>query len=330
MEVTIPIESSLVLNERINSGFILALILLFATLSISIIYLVRKERRISNMLQKRVDEKTIELQILNNQLQEKVNQKKDELNEKNRILIQQTRLAAMGEMVGSIAHQWRQPLNALSMMLSTLELKSEMGVLTHEFVKKQNDEGIKICNSMSQTINDFRTFFMPDKETSHFGIHDAFISAARIIDAQLQESGIVLNITEVENITIEGFENEFSQVILNILSNAKDAISQNSSSDERSLLFAKTSMDASNIYLEVFDSGGGISSDVLPCIFEPNFTTKHKMQGMGIGLYMAKQIIEKHMGGEIHAINHSFTYQNRNYTGAKFTLSLPKGESLES
>jgi hypothetical protein len=190
MEVTIPIEDSLVNNERINNTILLAFILIFSTLALGILFLIRKERYTNTLLREKVNEKTEQLQILNNRLVEKVEQKKDELTEKNRILIQQTRLAAMGEMVGAIAHQWRQPLNALSLILSTIEFKSEMGTLKPQTITQQTEEGLNICQSMSQTIDDFRNFFMPDKTKSRFGIKETFLSAYSIIDAVYKENQI--------------------------------------------------------------------------------------------------------------------------------------------
>ena len=222
--------------------------------------------------------------------------------EQQMFIIQQSRMASMGEMIGNISHQWRQPLNALGLTLQKISLYQSHGVLDSEKLKVSIDKSMNLINSMSSTINDFRDFFNPNKEKSDFSILDAVDKAYRIVESSFEHSSIEYRLeADDDNLSIKGYENEFSQVMLNLLNNAKDAIVENKIAT--GLVVVNIKKGVNNIDISIYDNAGGISEEVISKIFEPYFTTKEEGKGTGIGLYMSKMIIEDHMNGKLTVKN---------------------------
>ena len=223
--------------------------------------------------------------IYNNQLEALVQEEVEKNEEKQKLLIQQNRLAAMGEMIGSIAHQWRQPLNNISLIVHFI--KDNIKERTFDGFFTRAKEQIEY---MSQTIDDFRDFHKPSKNSEPFDVKEAIKSAISILHVG---QNITINLKGI-HLYIDGYKNEFQQAILNILSNAKDGIGQED---------GVIDVEVSEQKITVHNSGGGVSKEVLAKMFEPYFTTKSDKKGTGIGLYMTKAIIEDSMGGEIYATN---------------------------
>ena len=232
--------------------------------------------------------------------------------EHERMLIQQSRLAAMGEMVGNIAHQWRQPLNALGLLLANLKDAYDFGELDDETMDRSVDTGNRLIQKMSSTIDDFRNFFKPNKEKLAFRLEDAVRDTLELIGPSLRSHAIEVSVEGDSGGPIFGYPNEFSQVLLNVLGNARDAILERHAQPGR--IGIVLGHDERNAWACIRDNGGGIPADVLPRVFEPYFSTKEK--GTGIGLYMSKTIMEEHMGGTIEAANAE--------DGAVFTLRCPR------
>ena len=232
--------------------------------------------------------------------------------EQHEIMCHQSRLAAIGEMIDSIAHQWRQPLNSLGIIVQGLRHISSQEKIDVGFLKEIESEMMQKLNYMSQTIDDFSVFFRISKEKESFNILQSIEDAIRLIDIQLKNYNIVVNITKDESIdmVVLGFANEFRQVMLNMIHNAMMAIVSNNV--EKGKIEVSITRTKKNLKIEVVDNGGGISKDDMPKIFNPYFTTKEK--GSGIGLYMSKVIIENHMNGLLMAENYS--------DGAKFSILL--------
>ena len=283
-----------------------------------------------NKLELRVQERTKELKEVNSKLEEKSKLLK-ELNEgleervkeeikkqqkQEQLLIQQSKLAAMGEMIGNIAHQWRQPLNALSLVLQNINFAYEMGDLDEKFMNKSIEKANLLTNTMSKTIDDFRNFFKPNKQEVEFFLSDAVKNAITLIESTFQHHSINIEIKIEDDVNIKGFPNEFSQVILNILNNAKDAIIENK------IIGGKVSIDVKkekdNAIISIIDNAGGIPNEILEKIFNPYFTTKEEGKGTGIGLYMSKTIVETNMGGKLHVENVK--------SGANFVIIFPLRE----
>jgi signal transduction histidine kinase len=235
--------------------------------------------------------------------------------EKERLLIQQSRSAAMGEMISNIAHQWRQPLSTLGLIVQNILLDYRENQLIQEELEKYVDTALQCVTLMSETIDDFRNFFLPDKAKVFFNLKQAIDESLRLLEATLKNNNIKVLLDGDAGMHTFGHANEFSQVILNLLANAKDALMINKVPHGRIEIELRS---ADNIGIVMIrDNAGGIPEETLEKIFDPYFTTK--IGGTGIGLYMSKTIIEKHMGGSIVCRNTP--------DGAEFTVSIPLGEN---
>ncbi len=259
------------------------------------------------------DRKRVEaaLKQLNSTLELRIREETEKNRQKDHLLIQQSRLAAMGEMVGNIAHQWRQPLNALVLVLANIEDAARCDELTPEYLEELVGNGENLIHKMSTTIDDFRHFFRPQKQPAPFSAATAIKQALSLVEASLANQQIALRLEMVEDIQILGYANEFSQVVLNLVGNAKDAIMAQRKLD--GVVGIRLARDESHAIVVVADNGGGIPAPIMAKIFEPYFSTKEL--GTGIGLYMSKMIIENSMGGSIIAHNMD--------AGAEFTLICP-------
>ncbi len=250
------------------------------------------------------------LRDLNEHLEQRVQEEVARSREKDMLLIQQSRHAVMGEMIGHIAHQWRQPLNALGLVLANIKDAHEHNELDEPALRELMGSGRRLVQKMSDTIDDFRNFFRPGRESRAFNLEDAVEETLGLMGASLAHSGIRVEKRIPAGLCVKGQPNEFSQVLLNLLSNAKDAIQARGASGGSVLLEACT--EGEWVTVRVEDSGGGIPGEILPRVFEPYFTTKEK--GTGVGLYMSRMIVEN-MGGGLSADNGE--------RGAVLTLRLP-------
>lgn len=273
------------------------------------IVLLQNIRLLHARLAKMVDEKTQELQQLNRDLELKVQHEVEQSRQKDEIMFRQSRLASMGEMMGNIAHQWRQPLNAIVLIIQSFQLKRMAGLeLSDEFIDKQVQEGIGLASMMSHTIDDFRNFFKPNKSEEHFSVKETVLYSLKLVREYYAKSGIEIFLNCAQDVRISGYPNEFSQVIMNLFSNAKDAFEERGVAEK--YIEVVITKQAENAVISVIDNGGGISDEVQDRMFEPYFTTKHKSSGTGIGLYMSKQIIEKQMNGSISGTNVDYVFHN--------------------
>lgn len=236
------------------------------------------------------------------------------------LLSQKSKLVAMGEMIANIAHQWRQPLSVITTAASGIKVNKEMGNLNDAFLLDSIDKIHDSANHLSETIEDFRDFFRPEKEKTLFFLHNTIKKSLSLFSSQIKEEGIEV-IESIETIQLEGFERELLQVLINLLNNAKDAIKEQKI--VHGLIFISATTKENTIVIKIKDNANGIKLDIIDRIFEPYFTTKHKAQGTGIGLYMSQEIIARHMGGKISVKNSVYSYQDTKYKGALFTIELP-------
>ena len=211
------------------------------------------------------------------------------------LMQQQAKMAAMGEMIGNIAHQWRQPLNALSALNIGLSMKHKMGQLNDAEMQKFKEKSNDILQNMSATIDDFKNFFQPNKIKSTFSIEEAVERSATFVYDAYRQHKIALFIDLDRKITINSYKNELIQVLLNILNNSKDAIIEKKIDKPYVKIF--TQEDQHEIKFFIQDNAGGVTDEVLERMYEPYFTTKFQSHGTGIGLYMSKMIIEESMEG---------------------------------
>jgi|GEM_PF-551893 len=223
------------------------------------------------------------------------------IREKDRIMMQQGRQAAMGEMIGNIAHQWRQPLNVLALTVQRVQLFHEMGTFTKEFLATSTAEAMKVINHMSQTIDDFRNFFSPDKEKETFTVNETLTSSLSLIDANFADQKILIDVGATDTPAIHGYRNEFSQVLINILMNARDAFMERKVDNPKVTI--RIFSEAGKAVMTIADNAGGIPEGVMAKIFDPYFTTKGPQKGTGVGLFMSKTIIEKNMNGTLSVRN---------------------------
>jgi len=263
---------------------------------------VRRQQNLNRYLAKRIDESVIAL------------------NEQNKQMIEQARLASLGEMMNNIAHQWRQPLTALGLVIQKMKLAYESGMLDGKSMSGSVEKSMRLIDGMSKTIDDFRNFFKPDKKKTEFSLKKAVEDSIAMTESILTHHKIKI-VTELdEKAVVLGYPNEFSQVLLNIINNARDAMIENRTEEPK----IKITVYCENreCVVAVSDNGGGISDVAINKIFEPYFTTKEEGKGTGIGLHMSMMIIKEHMRGslEVKNVQESLTGEK----GAQFIIRLPK------
>ena len=244
-----------------------------------------------------------------------------EKQQKDELFYQQSKMAAMGEMIGNIAHQWRQPLSTISTVSTGTKIQKEMDCLSDEELFIALTSINNSVQYLSKTIDDFRDFFNPsNNKVSEFDVSNSILKTLNLVKAQFvaKDIEIVQNIQECK---IESIENELIQVLINILNNARDALINKE--DQKRLIFINIYLKNDNLHIDIKDNANGIPEDILNRIFEPYFTTKHKSQGTGIGLYMSKEIVEKHLDGKLLVTNVSYEYDGLNYHGACFSIIVP-------
>ena len=231
-----------------------------------------------------------------NELDKRVDEEVAKVKEKEQLLMQQSKLAALGEMLGNIAHQWRHPLTHLSLLIQNMELAYKKNKLDDKYMEKFKKNSMSQINYMSKTIDDFRNFFKEDKEKSEFNVNNSIKEIMFLLEGRIKNNNINIEIIENKEKIIFGFRNEFLQVIMNILNNAIDVL------NEREIKNKKIWITIDD-EIKIEDNAGGIGKDIIDKIFDPYFTTKFQSQGTGIGLYMSKVIITKHFQGDLLAYN---------------------------
>ena len=264
-----------------------------------------------------------ELQELNIDLEKRVAEEIEKRKQQEQILIQQSRLAAMGEMINAIAHNWRQPLNAMGLIIQGIKDTYEFGGLTKNYIDESVEKSMKQLQFMSRTIDVFRNFFRHGRQKSSFDVKLAIGEVLSILSAQLKGNNISYRLTcrahnrtsedfseivQCDEMTITGYKTELEQAIFNILNNAADAIvgrmcGRMPDKDGKGLIDIDVSRESNKVVIRISDNGGGIPEKIIGRIFEPYFSTREEGKGTGIGLYMAKVIIENNMGGRIYAEN---------------------------
>jgi len=258
---------------------------------------VTEKRRHEELL----EEQQKQLEEINSSLESRINETVAELRKKDEILIQESRLNAMGEMISTIAHQWRQPLNNIGLIVQSLRIAFKSNDLTEQELDEDIDDTMKVLQQISETIDDFRNFFSYENEASSLYINELVSRAISFVKPSFVNKGIRIELDEEPNVTVEGYPNEYVQALLNIILNARDALLHRHVAQP--LMSIRVFRENGRSVVTVRDNGGGIPEDVLPKIFDPYFTTKQQGKGTGIGLYMSKMIIEKKMHGGLTVCN---------------------------
>jgi len=304
--------------ETIKEKTILYMLILFILLS-AIFHYFNNKRFIAEIYSK-----NRKMQQLNRELSISIQQNKITQVQKEKqqdILFQQSKMASMGEMIGNIAHQWRQPIAVISMWANNIIADVDMDEIDNNNLRKYANNINTQTKHLSETIDDFRNFFSPNKEKSTFLIKESIDKTMNLLSASFKSHSIEI-VKDIADIEVTTLENELTQAILNIIKNAKDVLIV-LPRDILKLIFINVYQKDDFLNIEIIDNGGGVSENILEKVFEPYFTTKHKSQGTGIGLYMSESIITKHLHGEIDVKNCTYQYQNSTYIGAKFIIKIP-------
>ncbi len=298
-------------------------------------------------MEKKLKEKSEQLIDINRNLEKRVSEEIKKRRRHEQLLIQQSKLAAMGEMIAAIAHQWRQPLTSLGIIIQDIEDAYDYGELDKQLIENTVKESMKQIQFMSNTIDDFRNFFKPTKDKAPFDVLKAIRELISLITDQLRthliEVGISCTCTQMSFdshesdekeycehglMTVSGYPNEFKQVVLNVINNARDAIMESRDrgilkSNDPGRITLNTSFREVDkvIVIYIRDNGPGIPDDIKDRIFEPYYTTKDEGKGTGIGLYMSKMIIENNMDGKF--------YIDRESDETVFVIELKKTEVID-
>ena len=246
----------------------------------------------------------------------------NQLKEQEKLIIQQSRLASMGEMIANIAHQWRQPLSIISTLATGIKLEKELKICEEKYEIESLDIINQNAQYLSKTIDDFRNYFKKSNYTSTIFTNDLFEKTLKLISPRLKDRNVKIVLNN-ENIEIATYENEVVQVYINIINNAIDAFEDFKDLDYDKYIFIETKKIDNNVEIEIKDNAGGIEEEIISKIFEPYFTTKNEKQGTGLGLFMCNEIITKHLKGDIQALSSTFKYEGKEYKGTTFKITLP-------
>jgi signal transduction histidine kinase len=228
----------------------------------------------------------------------------------------------MGEMIGNIAHQWRQPLSSISAIASGAKLRYKNNMISDEELGETFDKIKLHTQHLSNTIDDFKNFLTDTREKEFFNIDEVVEKSISLVEAMCIDNKIKLNVEIIDKeLRLNGNSSELSQVFLNILNNAKDVFVEKKVTNR--VILIRVVKDENNVLVSIKDNAGGISKDIELKIFEPYFTTKHKSQGTGIGLFMSKKIVEQHYNGTLRSTNDEFEIDGVKYYGASFNIKIP-------
>ena len=241
--------------------------------------------------------------------------------EQQKYLIQSEKLASMGEMIGNIAHQWRQPLSIISTYATGMQMQKEYKILTDDMFSKACNSINENAQYLSKTIDDFRNFLEGDSLKRKFNLSDTIESFMNLVKPSIKSYDISVEVNTQDVIELDSFENELIQCLINIFNNAKDALLENQNQNKHILVdIAKKSSD---ITISIQDNAGGIPNNIIEKVFEPYFTTKDKSQGTGLGLHMSYKLVSELMMGTLTVSNRVYVRNNIEYKGAYFTITLP-------
>jgi len=283
-------------------------------------------KELNENLETLVNEKTKELSELNENLEQRVIIESEKVREKDKLMMQQAKLASMGEMIGNIAHQWRQPLSVITSSASGMQMQTELGLnITNKEIEEFSRLVVQQAQYLSRTIDHFRDFIKGDAIFGPISVKATLDNTLSIVDATLKSNHIQLIKTLKYDITINGNMNELTEAFINIINNSKDALKEKIGNDKERLLFVSSEkVDENTIKIQIKDNGGGISDNIIDRIFEPYFTSKHQSVGTGLGLAMVDKIIRERHRGLLKVNNVTIKYENKTYQGTCMTIIFNK------
>jgi signal transduction histidine kinase len=230
-------------------------------------------------------------------LEDRVKEEVEKSRDKDRIIARQQRLSYIGEVLSSVAHHWRQPLNQLTLLIEDLNDGYKYGDLNQEYFEKNSEDMVKIVNYMSKTIDNFRDFFAPNEQETIFFVTEAIENALELYDMSIKQDSINIELDIDSNLKIKGFVNEFSRVIVSLIENSHEAILRNKIELPKIKISATQKNDLVNV--KIVDNAGGVSNEFIEKVFDPYSTVKNQTKGTGLGLFFCKVVVESHMNGNI-------------------------------
>ncbi len=252
----------------------------------------------------------------------------EELRKRDILIEQQARLVSMGEMIGNIAHQWRQPLSTITTLASGLKLKGEYDKVDQEDIASFTDNVIQQANYLSNTIENFRNFIKNERLLEKTSIKKSLQSACSLLEASLKNNHVTLIFNVDDDFEVIGNTNELTEAFINLINNSKDVLKEKVENDmDKIVLISSKLLENNEFMIKIQDSGNGIEDVIIDRIFEPYFTTKHKSQGTGLGLSMVEKIIRERYDGKIVVTNEKFILNEKEYFGASFSIYFK--ENLE-
>ena len=307
------------INISIKNTFYIRLTLF--TILVILFSLIYRALNQKETLKEIVTQKTTELKDINENLEQKIIIELEKNKKAQEQLYKSEKMASMGEMIGNIAHQWRQPLSVISTSSTGMQLQIECGLYDDKQFFKACETINEHAQYLSKTIDDFRNFIKGDRESITFNLTQNIDSFLHLVASSIKKEHINIILDLDDNITLNGYPNELSQCFINIFNNSNDIFKNQ---EYEKYLFITTKVINNQTIIIFKDNAGGIPSDIMKKIFEPYFTTKHQSQGTGLGLHMTYNIIVEGMKGSIEAKNNTYTYNDKVYNGAEFIISLPK------
>ena len=274
---------------------------------------LQKEVVERKLVEEALADKQRQLEALNVCLEQRVAEEVEKNLQKDRIMFHNARLAAMGELLNNIAHQWRQPLNSIGLLVQNCLLDYKEGILDLQSLNLFVNKCMEVLTYMSKTISVFQSFFRPESEREEFDPFDMVEKSLALVAPGYEQNGITVRIVNDGTLPMSGFGIEFSQVVLNILNNAKDVLLERGTPEP--VVEIRCCCEEGRNVITIRDNAGGVPDEIMDKIFDPYFTTKFQSQGTGIGLYMSKMIIENNMGGRLSVRNAD--------QGAEFSIELP-------
>jgi len=244
----------------------------------------------------------------------------EENRKKDAILNEQSKLVSMGEMIGNIAHQWRQPLSVISTGVTGMQVEKEYGLLSDEKFEKTCTMINNNAQYLSKTIDDFRNFVKGERIKKRFNLKNDIDSFLHLVEGSIKKANINIILNLDEEIVLDGYENELTQCFINIFNNSKDVLVNQENTNR--FIFITTELKNDKVIIKFKDNGGGIVPEAINRVFEPYFTTKHQSQGTGLGLHMTYNLIVDGMGGSIDIKNCEYSYNNQNQKGAEIVMKF--------
>ena len=309
-------------EKAIDYSLLWRILIAVTFLILLFIYIQYSLKKANKNLQIAVDNKTKDLQKLNNTLESKIKEEVKKNLEIQEKLFKSEKMASMGEMIGNIAHQWRQPLSIISAGATGMLMQKKYDLLNDKIFEETCTDINNNAQYLSKTIDDFKNFIKGDRKRVIFNLKDNIDSFLSLVKSSIVNNNIKLVLDVAADINVFTYPNELIQCFMNIFNNAKDALIQNNEKDR--LILISAFIENENITIKIQDNAGGINTNIIQKVFEPYFTTKHKSKGTGIGLHMTYNLVVNGMHGMIEVKNEKFIYNDKSYTGALFLINLPK------